>query len=59
MTYQEAQQDRILQILWEKRGDRDREQRLLALEELGILTKDQDGNWRYSNAFLAWLFEES
>lgn len=59
MTFDQARQDNILQVLWQKRGDRDREQRLAALEELGILTQDADGNWRYSDAFMAWLFEES
>jgi hypothetical protein len=31
---------------------------MAALEELGILTQDADGNWKYSSAWLAWLFEE-
>jgi hypothetical protein len=29
-----------------------------ALEELGILAREDDGGWRYSDAYLSWLFEE-
>lgn len=57
-TYQDVTQDRVFQLLWDLRAGSDREQRLLALEELGILEKDEDGHWRYSQAFMSWLFEE-
>jgi hypothetical protein len=59
MTYDEVVSDRHFRALYQIRVQRDKEQRLLALEELGILTRDDEGKWRYSDAFLAWLFEES
>lgn len=39
-------------------GGTDKEDRLEALEEMGILSLDQEGHWKYSNAFMAWIFEE-
>lgn len=59
LTFQQAASDSTLQMLWKFRRDRHRDTRLAALEELGILEKTDDGQWRYSDAFMAWLFEES
>lgn len=58
MTFQQAASDDTLQMLWRFRRDPDRNTRLAALDELGILERDKDGQWRYSQAFLAWLFED-
>jgi hypothetical protein len=47
----------MFQELWQRRSDDDRETRMSALRELGVLEQDE-GRWRYSDAFLSWLFEE-
>ncbi len=53
-----AENDERFQELWEARNSSDdKQKRLEALEELGILSVDQQGNWKYSNAFMAWIFE--
>jgi hypothetical protein len=57
ITYGEAASSPTFQRLWERRRDADRETRLEALREMGVLVREDDGNWRYSDAFMAWLFE--
>jgi hypothetical protein len=59
MNFQTASQDAKFQALWKDRSTADKDVRMGALEELGILERDEDGGWRYSKAYLSWLFEES
>jgi hypothetical protein len=59
VSFAEASQDRRFQGLWRDRNTADKDVRMGALEELGILERDEDGGWRYSDAYLAWLFEEN
>jgi hypothetical protein len=59
LTFQQAASDPNLQMLWRFRRDPHRDTRLAALDELGILERGDDGQWRYSDAFLSWLFEEN
>ena len=49
----------MFQELWQFRSGPDRNERLAALEEMGVLEQDDEGRWRYSDAWLAWLFEEN
>lgn len=57
--YQAALRDPALARLWARRNQSDdRDDRLAALEELGVLEMDEDGKWRYSSAWMSWLFEE-
>jgi hypothetical protein len=54
-----AESDPDFQEYWlDRLQGEDKETRLDALKKLGILTVDQDGNWKYSNAFMAWIFED-
>jgi hypothetical protein len=56
--YQAAASDPRFQELWQLRSVKDHDTRMKALEDMGVLELDEDGRWKYSNAYMTWLFEE-
>lgn len=60
LTYQQAQRDLPFLEAWKSRLDRDRGKRVAygkAYRALGIIEKDSDGNWKYTEAFMRFLLE--